>query len=163
MVPRQVWLFGVGCWTALITAVLHVAAHVASPGTGTVAGTLVDGLRPTHVWTVPGLRQPTFTSVIDAFSLMVAVLLATIGAAGLAVLKSASDDFVTARTVSRVFAIGTAATLLTSVALAFSIETFFLAVVALCFGLCSVAPEAHEHGPEDPRAREFLLGPTSDD
>lgn len=118
--------------------------------------------RPTYVWAVPGLRQPTFVSVIDAFSLMVAMLMATVGAAGLAVIKHAPPDFIIARAVARVFAVGTAALLAVSIANAFSVETFFLALLVTCFGLCSVTPEEHEHGSIDPHAAAQLPKPTDE-
>ena len=28
MVPRQVWLFKLGCWIAIVTAAVHLVGHV---------------------------------------------------------------------------------------------------------------------------------------
>jgi hypothetical protein len=141
MVPRQTWLFQLGCWMAIATALLRVAAHVAGPELNALSREIAGAFAPTHVWTVPGLRQPTFLGVLDAFSLSVAMSLATIGAAGLVVLRYGAGAPLVARGVARVFAIGTAMLLAISIADAFSLETFFLAVVAMCFGLASVTPD----------------------
>lgn len=162
MVPRQVWLFQLGCWVALAAAVARVIAHVASPSVGADA---VAGLAPTHVLVVPGLRQPTFLSVIDGFSLSVAMLTATLGASGLVVLRYAADLPLALRGVARVYAIGTAMLLVVSIADLFSVDSFLIATMVMCFGLASVAPEEHDHSTDhapDVLPRR-LVGPADGD
>jgi hypothetical protein len=141
MVPRQQWLFQLGCWVALATAVMHMIAHVTGALlVGAGYDPALEVLLPTHVWLVPGLWQPSFAGVLDGFSLTVAMLTATLGASGLVVLRFANDADLTRR-LARVFAIGMSMCLLVSIVTMFSVETFFVATVALCFGLASVKPE----------------------
>jgi len=139
---RQQWLFQLGCWTAFAAAALHVAAHVFSMSDlspHALAG--MSLLAPDYVFSLPGLRQPTYLTVVDGLSLSLPLLLATIGAAGLAVARHGNDDARLMRSVAGVFGIGLAALLVTSVALFFSALTFALALPALCFGLACV-PES---------------------
>jgi len=140
--PRQQWFFQLGCWAAFAAAGVHVAAHVfglsdLSPH----ASVGMSMLAPDYVFAVPGPRQPTYRSVVDGLSLSLPLLLATIGAAGLAVSRHGNNDVRLMRSVSAVFAIGLAALLVTSVALFFSALTFALALPAMCFGLACV-PES---------------------
>lgn len=142
MVPRQQWLFQLGCWVALATAVLHMAAHVTGALlTGAGYDPALEVLLPMHVWLVPGLWQPSFAGVLDGFSLTVAMLTATLGAAGLVVMRFSDAEPELTRRVARVFAIGMTMCLLVSIATMFSFETFLVATAALCFGLASVRPE----------------------
>jgi hypothetical protein len=142
MPARQVGLFQLGCWVAFVVAGLHVVAHVvggqgASPHA--VAG--MHMLPPDYVVIIPGLGQPTYLGIVDALSLTYALLLATIGAAGLAVVRHGRNDPKLLRGVAGVFAIGTGMALVTSVVLSFSLQTFVLAIVAICFGLAAVPEE----------------------
>lgn len=142
MPPRQVWLFQLGCWVAFATAIVHLVEHVSglnalSPDT--VAG--INALRATYVILIPGLHQPTFLSVLNGFSLSLALLLATIGAAGLVVLKYGSAQPLLLRGVARALAIGTGMLLVVSVEGFFSVQTFFMATMALCFALSAVSQE----------------------
>lgn len=142
MAPRQVWLFQLGCWMALAAAALHVVAHFA--GTWPTDPHIVAGLSelaPAAVFTVPGLRQPTFISVFEGFSVGIAILLATIGAAGLAVQRHSNAAPLAVRGMARAFAAGTALLLVTSIVGFFSAQTFVISVVAMCFALASVDPE----------------------
>ena len=142
MPARQVWLFQLGCWVAFVVAGLQVLAHVVG---GQEASPHAEaGLRmlsPDYVVLVPGLRQPTFLGIVDALSLNYALLLATIGAAGLAVVRHGQGNSKLLRSVAGAFAIGTGMALVTSVALSFSLQTFVLAIVAICFGLSAVPEE----------------------
>lgn len=142
MAPRQVWLFQLGCWVAFATAILQVAAHVLTP---IVADPHVEAglalLPPASVFLVPGLRQPTFTSVFDGLSLSLAMLVATIGAAGLAVIRHGLESPLLMRGVARAFALGSAMLLVLSITDYFSILTFPIAVMAMCFALAAVTPE----------------------
>jgi hypothetical protein len=137
MPARQAWLFRLGCWVALATALAHLAAHVIVPGSLDAAPGAATAT-PSAVFLVPGLRQPTFVSVFDGFSLSLAVLLATLGGAGLTVANYADGSATLMRRVSRTFALGTAMLLIVSVAEFFSLVTFLIAVFALCFALAAV-------------------------
>jgi len=139
MPARQVWLFQLGCWVAFLVAVLHIGVHVL--GREDLSPHVVAGLAmlsPAYVIRVPGLLQPSFTSVVDALSLSYALLFATIGAAGLAVVSYGQNDARLIRAVARAFALGTGMALVVSVLLAFGLGTFVVAIVAMCFALASV-------------------------
>jgi hypothetical protein len=142
MPPRQVWLFQLGCWVAFATAIVHLAEHVSGLNAlppETVAH--VNSARATYVVVIPGLHQPTFLGVLNGFSLSLSLLVATIGAAGLVVLKYGADQTLLLRGVSRAFAIGTGILLAISIEGFFSLQTFFMAVMALCFALSAVSQE----------------------
>jgi hypothetical protein len=84
---------------------VHPAAHVFHPyDLSPHASAQLNMVEPTHVFMVPGLRRPTFISVLDGFSLSYAVMFAMIGAAGLAVLAHAWQHELLLRWVARVFA-----------------------------------------------------------
>ncbi len=142
MPPRQIWLFQLGCWLAFATAIVHLAEHVSGLNAlepGAVAN--INALRATYVILIPGLHQPTFLSVLNGFSLSLALLVATIGAAGLVVLKYGADQPLLLRGVSRALAIGTGMLLALSIEGFFSAQTFVMATMALCFALSAVSQE----------------------
>jgi hypothetical protein len=142
MPARQVWLFQLGCWAAFAVAVVHVAVHVATGGDlSPHASAGMSMLPPDYVVPVPGLRQPTYLSVVDALSLSYALLFATVGAAGFAVVRHGQFNSRLLRAVAGVFATGAGMALIVSVALSFSLQTFVLAIVAICFGLAAVPEE----------------------
>jgi hypothetical protein len=140
--PRQVWLFQVGCWATFAVAVLQLAAHLAAPGAlppHAEAG--LSLMPPAYVFEVPGTRQPTYRGVTAGLSISLPVLLVTLGAAGLAVIRHGRDQAALVRGVAGALAAGLALLLVTSIVLFFSAVTFALAVPAMCFGLAAV-PES---------------------
>jgi hypothetical protein len=137
--PRQQWFFQLGCWAAFTAAGVHIVAHVfGTPDLSPHATVGMSMLAPDYVFAVPGPQQPTYRSVVDGLSLSLPLLLATIGAAGLAVSRHGNNDARLVRSVAGAFGIGLAALLVTSVVLFFSVLTFALALPALCFGLACV-------------------------
>ena len=139
---RQVWLFQLGCWMAFVLAAVHLVIHVAGgEGLSPHAQAGMSMMAPDYVVIVPGLRQPTYLGVVDALSLSYALLFATIGAAGLAVVRHGRDDPRLLRGVAGAFAIGSGMALVSSIVLSFSLTTFVLAIVAMCFGLAAVPQE----------------------
>jgi hypothetical protein len=142
MPARQVGLFQLGCWVAIAVAALHAAVHVAvGTDLSPHAQAGMSMLSPAYVIQVPGLRQPTYLGVVSALSLSYALLFATIGAAGLAVVRHGQHQPKLLRAVAGAFATGTALALVVSVVLSFSLQTFVLAVVPMCFGLAAVPEE----------------------
>jgi hypothetical protein len=142
MPPRQVWLFQLGCWVAFATAIVHLAEHVS--GLNAIPPAMaahIDAMRATYVILIPGLHQPTFLGVLNGFSLSLSLFLATVGASGLVVLKYGAEHELLLRGVSRAFAIGTGILLVVSIEGFFSLQTFFMAVTALCFALSAVSQE----------------------
>jgi hypothetical protein len=139
MPPRQVWLFQLGCWVACATAAVHLAGHVFVPGTA--GPSELAGPAPAYLFLIPGQDVPSARQVADGFSLALALLLATLGAAGLAVLSRGHADATLMRGIARVYALGIGVILALSILSFFSLQTFFLAVAALCFGLAAVSEE----------------------
>ncbi|MEO8481463.1 MAG: hypothetical protein ABI634_04585 [Acidobacteriota bacterium] len=143
MPPRQVWLFQLGCWVAFATAIAHLVEHISGLNAlapETVAN--INTLRATYVILIPGLHQPTFLGVLNGFSLSLSLLVATMGAVGLVVLKYGEDQPLLLRGVARALAIGTGMLLALSIEGFFSLQTFFMATMALCFALSAVSQEA---------------------
>lgn len=136
---RQVWLFRVACWSAVGAAVLHLAAHVLVPADlpAHAAAALAQTPAP-HVFRVPGLLQPSFSDFVGGLSLSLSALLASIGGAGLAVAKHGGGDPKLMRGVAGAFALGMGALLVLSIAQFFGLQTFAIAVAALCFALAAV-------------------------
>lgn len=140
--PRQAWLFRLGCWTTFAVALVHVAAHVVvGPELSPHAAAGMSMLQPEYVFPVGGLRQPTYGSVVDGLSLALPLLMGTMGAAGLSVLRHGRDDAKLVRGIAGAFAVGTTSVLVVSVLLFFSVVTFVLALAAMCFGLAAVPEE----------------------
>jgi hypothetical protein len=140
MPPRQIWMLRLGCWIACGFAVLHLAIHLATAGP-LAAATSPAGAAPPFVFRIPGLLQPEFAGVFTGFSLSVSLLAATIGAGGLAVIRYGGDNEPLLRGVARAFAIGTAGLLVVSIASFFSLQTFVISLMAMCFGLACVPQE----------------------
>jgi hypothetical protein len=142
MPARQVGLFQLGCWVALAFAAFHAGVHVmGQTELSPHAQAGMSMLSPAYVIQVPGLRQPTYLGVVNALSLTYALLFATIGAAGLAVIRHGQYQPRLLRAVAGAFATGTGLALVVSVVLSFSLQTFVLAVIPVCFGLAAVPEE----------------------
>lgn len=125
---------------AFATALVHLGEHVSGlNGLAPDVAASVNALRATYVIMIPGLHQPTFLGVLNGFSLSLSLLVATIGAAGLVVLKYGSDQPLLLRGVARALAIGTGMLLALSIEGFFSLQTFFMATMALCFALSAVS------------------------
>jgi hypothetical protein len=136
--PRQVWLFKLGCWTAFATAALHLLAHLLVPSADKPGPEPAD-LRPGYLVLVPGQPIPSAGEVADGFSLAFSLLLATMAAAGIVVAHRGQDDPLLLRGVARAFAIGSGVLLVLSVLLFFSLQSFAIAAMALCFALGAVS------------------------
>ncbi len=133
--PRQVWLFQLGCWLAFATAVVHLAGHLFVAPVEPAVG---QASRPAYLLLVPGQDVPSPRDVADGLSLALSVLVGTLGAAGLVVHRYGSERPPLLRGVARAYAFGTAVLLVLSIANFFSVQSFFIAMTALCFALASV-------------------------
>ena len=126
---------------AFAVAIVHLAAHIV--GTSELsphASAQLNMLAPSHVFVIPGIRRPLFTSVLDGLSLSLTVLVATLGAAGLSVLAHAQDERLL-KSMARVFALGSSALLFLSISEFFSLQTFVIAMMTMCFALAAVSQE----------------------
>jgi hypothetical protein len=135
--PRQVWLFELGCWLAFATAVVQVAGHLMRPAPSALAASLAGVTAPYLIF-VPGQDAPTWVQAFDGYSVSMPLLLATLGAAGLAVQKRGYQDATLLRGVARAYAVGSAVLLVVAVISFFSLQAFFIATMALCFALAAV-------------------------
>lgn len=137
--PRQMWVFRLGCWAAFVASAVHVSAHVfGAGGISPHAATALAAAPAPYVFSVPGLLRPSFLAMVDGFSLAWPVLLAAMGAAGLAVARHGDGNASLLRSVAGSFALGTGALLVLSVMQFFGLQSFAIAVVAICFGLACV-------------------------
>jgi hypothetical protein len=139
MPRRQVWIFKFGCWAAMVSAVVHLAGHLAGPLTP-VNDTerQLLGLATTYRFVLTGGAHRSLMDLLDGFSLMFPLFLATIGAVGLAVEKRGRGDAALMSAVARMFAVSTVVLLGVSLLKFFIVPTLFIAVMAVCFLVASV-------------------------
>jgi len=133
--PRQVWIFKLGCWIAFAAAVVHLLGHLvmmSSSGNRPAAGW------PNYLFPVPGQTVPSNDDVADGLSLSFSLLLATLAGAGVVVAKRGQADALLLRGVARAYALGGAVLLVVSVVMFFSIQSFAIAAMTLCFALGAV-------------------------
>jgi hypothetical protein len=147
MPPRQVWLFVFGCWTTIVTALVHVAGHLAGPS-APVNDTerQLTALASTYRFALPGGSNRSLMDFMDGFSLVFALLLATIGGVGLIIRKRASHDAPFMLAVARTFTVSSVALLGISLTKFFIVPTLFIAVMAVCFFCASVQSPGTDSG-----------------
>lgn len=143
MAFRQLTWFRIGCWVAVITAVFHLAGHIAGPPepANETERTLTQ-LATEYRIAMPGGGERSLMDFLDGFSLAFAVSLAVMGAVGLSVVKRAADDRLLMMAVSRALAAGSLALLVVSLTYWFIVPSFFLAMMTVAFGLASVRSPA---------------------
>ncbi|MCC7009415.1 MAG: hypothetical protein IT184_11395 [Acidobacteria bacterium] len=141
MPPRQLFLFKFACWAAIVSAVAHLAGHVAGPAApaNDTERQILD-LATNYRYALPGGSMRSLMDFMNGFGLMFALQLATMGAAGLVVAKRAGDDGPLMRALARTFAIGGAMLLVLSLIYFSLIPSMFLSTVALCYGMAAVSP-----------------------
>jgi hypothetical protein len=137
---RQLVIFRIGCWAAILTAVLHTAAHIH----GLLAPQsedhriLLDTAEALQ-FELAGGGSRSLLEFTRGYSLSFALFLAVMGGTGLIVAKRGRSDEVLMSAVSRVFAAGSAALLVVSLTHWFILPTIAIAFFTLCFALTSVA------------------------
>jgi hypothetical protein len=139
--PRQLFVFKFGCWAALVSALVHMAGHlIGQPAPANDTERQLAALATSYQYSMPGGAMRSLMDFLSGYSLMFALQLATMGAAGLAVARRAHHDGTLMRGVARAFAVCGALMLVLSMVYFFLIPSMFLSTVALCFGMASVAP-----------------------
>jgi hypothetical protein len=141
MSPRQLFIFRVGCWSALATAAVHMIGEV--QGLGSPANDVerqLMNLSTSYHFALPGGASRSLMDLFNGFSLMFALLLATIGAIGLMVHKRARQDTLLMLGVARTLAVSCGVMLVVSMTNFFIIPTMFIALITTCFALASVQP-----------------------
>ena len=143
MQKRQLLLFRIGCWAALVTAAVHLYGHIAGPQPA--ANEIEEQIIQTassYQFELPGGGRRALMDFLNGFSLSFPVFLATIAGAGLMVAKR--GDVLLVQAVARVFAAGSVALLVVSLTHWFIIPTIFITFFAICFVLASVPQPAAE-------------------
>ena len=137
-------VFKLGCLAAVLTAMVHLAAHMLGPQPP-VDDTEREVMRlvATHEFPFPGGSQRTLMDLMDGFSLTYAVLLATVGGIGYVVQKRSRDDAILMTALSRTLAAACAVMLVISLTHFFIVPTLFIALMTVCFALASVRAPAN--------------------
>jgi hypothetical protein len=139
MPPRQLWLFKFGCWLTIATAVLHLAVHLAGPPapSNDTEQRLWD-LATTYRFALAGGAERSLMDMANGFSLIVALLLATLGGIGLIVEKRAHQDRALMSATARMMAVSAVVMLGISLTNFFIVPSLCLAMMAVCFIVASV-------------------------
>jgi hypothetical protein len=141
MPPRQLWLFKLGCWTAIAIAVAYLVLHVMAFGlAATDAGRQALAAAGAGRVAVLGGGVHSMADLFGAASLMFDILLAAMGAAGLAAART--DDRTVVRGVARVFSIASVTLVVIALLDVSLVFAMLLAALSVCFILASVvSPE----------------------
>jgi hypothetical protein len=140
---RQLLVFRLGCIAAVLTAVVHLAGHVAGPAApANDVERDIARLATTYGYEFPGGTRRTLMDLVDGFSLTFSVLLSAVGGVGFIVQKRGRADAVLMTSVARVLAGACVVLLVVSLTHFFIVPTIFIALVAVCFAMASVrAPD----------------------
>jgi hypothetical protein len=141
MPPRQLWLFKLGCWTAVAIAGVYLVVHVMTFGiSATDAGRQALAMSESSRFAVIGGGTHSLADLLGAASLMFDILLAAMGAAGLAAAQT--SDRVVVRGVARVFSIACVTLVIIALLDVSLVFAMLLAALSVCFILASVvSPE----------------------
>jgi len=141
MPRRQLAIFVVGCWVALITGAVHLIGHVAgpAPATNETERQLLD-LATNYRMMMPGGSARSLMDFLSGFSLSFSVFLALIGGLGLIIQRRGRDDLELMLAVSR--ALGAAGVVLVIISLThwFIVPSLMLALMTFCFLFSAVRP-----------------------
>lgn len=143
MPRRQIVVFRIGCYLALLMALVHMVGHVAGPQApaNDTERQLLD-LATTYEYSVPGGARRTLMDFMNGFSLAYSTLLAAIGALGLVIAKRGQQDPLLMVGAARVIALSAAGLLLVSLTQFFIVPTIFTAAILVPFAVASVRPPA---------------------
>jgi len=138
MIPRQLWLFKLGCWVACATAVVLLVGHIAGPlPPASGLDSQVRAAAASRLTFSDGAER-SLPDLLNGFSLVYALLAATIGGVGLAVARRGGNDAALMAAVSRALALVCLGWLAISLAYFFLPPTLLIAVMLVCFALAAV-------------------------
>jgi hypothetical protein len=138
---RQLIVFTIGCWVAILTAAVHVYGHVSGPTPpANETERQLMNLANNYQMSVPGGAGRSLMDFMNGFSLSFAVFLALIGTLGLMIRKRGHDDGPFMRAVSRALAGGGLVLVVISMTHWFVVPSLFLALMTVCFMLAAVTP-----------------------
>jgi hypothetical protein len=147
MPRRQLTIFIIGCWVAVITGVVHLAGHLSGPmpPANETEEQLFD-LATTYRMTMPGGDERSLMDFLSGFSLSFSVFLALVGGVGLIVQKRGRDDLTLMLAVARAFAAAGVVLVAISLTHWFIVPSMMLALMTFCFLFAAVRPP----GPASP-------------
>lgn len=133
MSRRRRLFFKAGCWTALVTAAVHLLGHLSGPQppANDTERQLVQ-LFETYRFALPGGGR-TLAEFMAGFSLTFSTALAMFGGTNLLVVRRCPDDQPLMRMLTLLALAFSVTVLVISLTHFFIVPTLFLAIVALCF------------------------------
>ena len=144
MPPRQLMVFRIGCIATLLTAAVHLVAHVSGglkPGNDTE--TKVLELATSYKFALPGGAHRSLMDFDAGYSLSFAMLIGTMGVTGLVVLKRGREDRQLMLGVARTFALASFVLSIIALTHFFIVPAMCLVLMWVCFAISSVAsPES---------------------
>jgi hypothetical protein len=139
MSHRQLVIFRIGCWAAIVTAVLHTIAHMQGPlAPQSEDHRILMDTAEALQFELPGGGSRSLMEFMRGYSLTFVLFLVVMGGTGLIIAKRGQSDEVLMSAVARVFAVGSAALLIVSLTHWFIIPTICITFFTLCFALTAV-------------------------
>ena len=130
MPPRQIWIFKFGCWATLLTAVVHLAGQLAGPqAPANDTERTLESLATTYRFVLPGGAERSLMDLMNGFSLIFALSLATMGSLGLIVQRRAAHDLELMLRVARTLAVTSLVMLIVSLTNFFIVPSLFLGLM----------------------------------
>jgi len=131
--------FNIGCWAAIVTALIHLAGYLSGgPQAQNDTERTLFGLLSTYKLPLPGAAR-TFGELMDGFSLSFSLLLALTGASGLSVVRRAGTDPLLVPALARMNAAATLVLLVISLTYWSLIPTVCVAIITLAFTVSAVS------------------------
>ena len=135
MSPLQRTAFKVGCYAAVVTALLHMTGVFLEPLPANDTERQLHELASTYKFPLPGGPNRTMLEITSGFSLVYALMLALTGGLGLIVSRRAANDDLLFLATARALAGGYLVLLAISVTHFFLVPTACTAVIALSFAI----------------------------
>jgi hypothetical protein len=136
---RQLVVFRIGCWAAILTAALYTFWHVQGPAAPQSEDhrILMDTAEALQ-FELPGGGSRSLMEFMRGYGLALILFLVVMGGTGLIVAKRGRSDEVLMTAVARVFAVGSAALLVVSLTHWYIIPTICITFFTLCFAMAAV-------------------------
>jgi hypothetical protein len=136
---RQRLCFKAGCWAALVTAAVHMLAHLSGPpppanDTERQLVALYEGYR----FSLPDGSLRSLADVMRGFSLIFSVFMAMLGGMNLLVVRRCASDGPFMALLTRLVFACCVTTLAVSLTHFFLVPTLFIAAVTICFAAALV-------------------------
>ena len=145
---RQRLFFKAGCWMAIVTAVMHMVAHLSGtqpPANDTERQLLA--LFEGYKFPLPGGTARSLDDFMRGFSLVFAVHFASLGGMNLLIVRRCAGDDALMTMLTRLVLACCVTTLAVSLTHFFLIPTIFIGAVTLCFGAALVGGGASQEAP----------------